>query len=348
MRSLRPWILGFVVLAVFVAVFRGGKLPLMPPAQVLAKLDYGWLIAAFFIFQVSVASKYGRIYYLVRPFAPIAWTRTLNIGAISGALVTLLPLRLGELARPALLREKGKLSALHLASTVAVERIVDGVAFGATLLGGLWLAPPRDVLPNKIGNLPVPVDLVLPAARWLTVGFMAALLVMAVAYSSRTWFLGLVERILEPISPKLAARVAKSIRFLVEGLEFLKDRKLSVPYLGLTILHIATHVWALQWLGYAVGLGDLGFIQSATLVGCLAIGFAFPNAPGFFGSVQLALYAGLGLYLEPTRILEEGAALTALFYAGFLLSVFGAAGVAVVSEYGLGGWSRLRQLGSDT
>jgi hypothetical protein len=151
-----------------------------------------------------------------------------------------------------------------------------------------------------------------------------------------------------PISAVLAERIGRSVSFLVEGLEFFRDPRLSGPYLALTVLHIVSHIYLIEWLGFAVGLHDLTFVQSTTLVGCLAIGFAFPNAPGFFGSVQLALYAGLGLYLDPSRILEEGAAFTALFYAGFLVSVLGAALVAALLEYGIGGLSKLSAVETQT
>jgi hypothetical protein len=50
----------------------------------------------------------------------------------------------------------------------------------------------------------------------------------------------------------------------------------------------------------------------------LALGFAFPNAPGFFGAVQLALYAGLANYVAPESVVHEGSVLVFIFYFSFL------------------------------
>jgi glycosyltransferase 2 family protein len=347
-KAARVWALAVAFVVLIVAVFRASDLPLLPSREVLGQVEWAWLGLALGAFLVSMNAKYARIFYLVRPFADIPFGRCLRIGAIAGALVTLLPLRLGEFARPALLREKGKVSGWHLTSTVAVERIFDGVAFGATLLVGLWLAPPHEPLPDRIGNLPVPVHLVPVLAYWLTAGFAGLLLFMAAAYLWQNAITVGLERTLGHVSLPLAARVGRLVASLVEGVSFLKHGRLSIPYLALTAIHILSHVFALEWLGFGVGLSELTFAESVTLVGCLAIGFALPNAPGFFGAVQLALYAGLGLYIAPERILAQGAALTSIFYCYFLVSVLAFALIALFAEYGPKGLSLLFSLGRGT
>jgi hypothetical protein len=53
----------------------------------------------------------------------------------------------------------------------------------------------------------------------------------------------------------------------------------------------------------------------------LGLAFALPNAPGFFGTIQLALYAGLAVYVTPNQVVTEGAALVFLFYVSYLSQV---------------------------
>jgi hypothetical protein len=86
------------------------------------------------------------------------------------------------------------------------------------------------------------------------------------------------------------------------------------------------------WLASAVGLPPLSFGESSVLVGVLAIGFALPNAPGFFGAVQLALYAGLALYVPPAAVVREGAGLVFIFYASYLGIVLGLALLGLLLE----------------
>src|SRR4029077_5918285 len=96
----------------------------------------------------SMLTKYARYYFLIAPFARIKWGRLMSISCIAMALITFLPMRLGEFARPAMLRERGKVSGWAVTGTVAAERIIDGVVFGAALLLGLVLAPPHKPTPD--------------------------------------------------------------------------------------------------------------------------------------------------------------------------------------------------------
>src|SRR5262249_11849207 len=53
--------------------------------------------------------------------------KLLAISSVGLMAILALPARLGELARPALLRKKGRVSASAVLGTVAVERVVDGL-----------------------------------------------------------------------------------------------------------------------------------------------------------------------------------------------------------------------------
>jgi hypothetical protein len=99
-----------------------------------------------------------------------------------------------------------------------------------------------------------------------------------------------------------------------------------------TVVSISGHVWAIQLLAKAVGLPELSFSEAMVVVGVLALGFAAPNAPGFFGSVQLALYAGMAVFVAPEHVVHEGAALVFLFYVTYLALVVALAALAFAVE----------------
>jgi uncharacterized membrane protein YbhN (UPF0104 family) len=331
--------MSLVLLGAFVAIFRAGSLPLLPPPGALDRLNISWLLLAALSLELSILLKYARYHFLVAPLAQISFGKILNIGSIAGALILILPLRLGEFSRPALLREKGKVSGWNITGTVAAERLVDGVLFGFTLLAGLAIARPQEPLPDRIGNLAVPVALVPKAAQAATVLFGGALLVMALLFWKQKW----VERFIHLTVGRLNARwgevLAHMSARLVEGARFLPKPGLALPYLFLSWLHVATHGLALVWGARAVGF-ELSFVESMTVTGVLALGFALPNAPGFFGAIQLALYAGMGLYVDPNVVVREGAAVTFFFYVGFVGFVLLNALIAAAIEYGP--WSRAR------
>ena len=164
----------------------------------------------------------------------------------------------------------------------------------------------------------MPAALVPRAAVVATSGFGVALVIMAAFYWWRAHARGATERVIGIFSPRLGTRVADIVSNMSEGFKFLPNLRYTVPYLAVTGVSILSHIWAIELLARAVGLTTLTFAQASVVTGVLALGFALPNAPGFFGAVQLALYAGLVLYVDPEQVTNAGAALVLLFYITYL------------------------------
>jgi hypothetical protein len=332
-KHARAIVASLALTAAFAFVMRAGALPVLPPEGTLHRL-VGVPAAGFALAMVaSMLAKYARVYFLIAPVARIPMRRIMNISCIAMALITFLPLRLGEMARPAMLRERGKVSGWAMTATVGAERIIDGVVFGLVLLGGLAFAPPHEPVPDHIGSLPVPAALVPRAAVTVTALFGIALVVMMIFYWRRELARRATERGLGVFSQKLAAKLVNVVVRLSEGLRFLTNLKYSGPYVAVTMLSVLANVWAVRLLAQASGIPALGFAESCTVLGVLAIGFALPNAPGFFGAVQLSLYAGLALYVAPEMITREGAGFVFVYYVGYLAVVVSLALVGLVLEY---------------
>jgi glycosyltransferase 2 family protein len=340
----RALVVSLALTAGFVLVMRAGALPVLPPRGTLAHLS-AWPAVGFIVAMlVSMLAKYARYYFLLAPVAPIPMRRIMSISCMAMALITLLPLRLGEMARPAMLRERGKVSGWAVTATVAAERIMDGVVFGVALLVGLALAPPHEPIPDHIGGLPVPAALVPRAAIIATAVFGLALSIMTVFYWRRTLARSLTQRVLGIFSRRLAAIVADVIERTSDGLRFLTNLRHTGPYLAVTLVSLGANVWAVNLLADAAGLPGIGLAESMVVLGVLAIGFALPNAPGFFGAIQLALYAGLALYLAPEMVTREGAAFVFVYYVTYLGVVLSLALGALVIQYALPDTSAAREL----
>jgi uncharacterized membrane protein YbhN (UPF0104 family) len=127
--------------------------------------------------------------------------------------------------------------------------------------------------------------------------------------------------------------VADIVERLSDGLRFLTNPRDTVLYLVVTALSIIANVWAIELLANAAGIPELTFAQAAVVLGLLALGFGLPNAPGFFGSVQLALYAGLAAYVTPQKVSAEGSVVVFLFYTSYLAIVVLLGAVSAVVEY---------------
>jgi hypothetical protein len=310
-----------------------GALPLFPPDGTLASVE-PWPLFAFVILQIlHVVIRAGRSWFLLAPIANVPVGRIMVINSIAVALVAFLPFRLGELSRPVMLREKGKLSAAAVTGTVGAERILDGVIFSTLLLIGLSLARPQALLDERVGGLPVSSALVPRAALLASIAFSAAFLGMVVFYRWRAFARRLTERLLGLVSHRFAERIASLMERLSDGLKFLTNLRHAGPYVGVTALALAFHLWSMKLLADAVGIPELTLTQTAVVVGVLALGFAVPNAPGFFGTVQLALYAGLAVYIQPAKVVHEGAALVFIFYVTYLTLIIAGAAIGLAIEY---------------
>lgn len=332
-RHARALVASIALAVGFGWVLQAGALPILPPAGTLARADLGLVALAALALLFSMVTRLARSHFLLAAIAPIAFRRVLGILAISLGLITFLPFRLGEVARPALLREKGKLSGWAITATVGAERIIDGLVFGALLLTGLAFARPHEPLPDHIGNLPVPAAFVPRAAQLATLGFGLAFVVMALFFWWRGFARRLTERVLGVFSPRLAGFVADAIERVSDGLRFLPSLRHTGPFLAVTAVSLGSHVLGLQLLADAVGLPELTFAQATVVLGVLALGFAVPNAPGFFGAIQLALYAGLAVYVDPEKVVREGAAFVFIFYLLYLALVVLVTVSGLVAEY---------------
>jgi hypothetical protein len=332
-RYLRPLAASLALAGGLAWVMKSGGLPFLPPKGTLAKVELLPFVGFVLGMLSQLLIRLGRVQFLLAPVARVPFWKVMVINGISIALITFLPLRLGEVTRPAMLREKGKLSAMAVTATVAAERILDGIVFSLMLLLGLWVAEPHLPLPTHIGDLPLSAALVPRAARLASVGFTGAFVLMVIFYVWRDFARRLTLRVVGAVSRTLAEKVANLLSHLSDGLKFLSNLRHALPYLAVTLIAIFAHVWAIQLLADAAGLPELTLAECSVIVGVLALGFAVPNAPGFFGAIQLALYAGLAVYIDPNKVAHEGALFVFLFYVTYLALIIVVALVALVSDY---------------
>lgn len=219
----------------------------------------------------------------VRPLGERDTWKVLRIGAIGNAAIVALPLRLGEVVRPALLARESPIPFSTAMGTAVVERVIDGLVIVALLAGTLLLvAEPTPLLWN--------------AALACAALFVGAAVTIAVFVVRRDLAVRAIRATLGRIRVSLADRVEALLGGFTAGLSSLWSGGVLWPYLALTVGYWGLNVVSLVVLARAFGF-ELGWWEGAGVMGILVAGILLPSGPGFFGNFQLFLAEGMRLVL---------------------------------------------------
>ncbi len=309
-----------------------GALPVLPDAAAQRQMSWAAIPLYALLFTVQLVVRAARWYWLLAPIHKVDMRRILLVSFVFYGATVALPFRMGEAVRPALIRQKDKLSAWAATGTVAAERVVDGLFASLILFFSLQLAQPLDPLPDTIGGLPVPAALV-PQAAYSAVALFAILFVaILVFYLWRNWARRTTERVIGIASPKLATWLAEKVDRLADGFRFLPQWRYSLPFLLATAVYWFLNAFGMWFLMRAAGLEQIEFAEAMAIMGVLSLGMLVPNAPGFFGTFQISVYAGLAMYRPAHEIVAAGS--VAVFWMYVLqvgLNLLGGI-IATVSE----------------
>ncbi len=291
-----------------------GGLPIIPPAAGFSKVE-PWAAPAYFVSLVGVhVVRAMRWRHLLRPLGEVRWRAVLATAWVGFAAVLFLPLRVGEIVRPYLVARHGEVKGWEAAGTVAGERVIDGLALSVVLFAALSLTTPIDPLPERVGDLLVPVAAIPKAAYTALVGFSICFLLLALFHFKRDWSVGLLRATVGVVSEKAAERLSTIAERLAKGLTFLPAGKHLLPFVLETACYWALNATGLWLLAQGCGLTPIGFWEACVLMGCLGIGILIPSGPGFFGVYQLSVYLGLAMFVATAEIAQAGAAFVFIAY----------------------------------
>jgi hypothetical protein len=214
------------------------------------------------------------------------------------------------------------------AGVVGAERIVDGLVLSSLLLGALLGADRVSPLPDHIGQLPIPAA-VIPGLAWAGVVVFGCLSIGMVAfYFWQSRLARLIEVVIGGISPGLARRISGAAVSVAGGLRFLRDGGAAARFGLLTVLYWganAAGIWLLLW---GCGLPSPSIGEAIVILGVLGLGLVVPNAPGFFGTFQIAAYSAMVLFYPLGDVTRAGSAFVFSLYVvqiGMILVAGGAA-----------------------
>jgi len=321
--------ISLAIAAFFVWALRAGAMPLVPERDAWNGLRI-WTVPAFVLgWAVVQVVRAARWKLLLQPLGEVSLRRVFSASFLGYLAILVFPVRAGEVVRPLLIVQGGKISPWAAAGTLAAERIVEGLVLSLLLLAALPLSSPLSPLPESIGDLPIRVSLIPHGANLAALGFTCALLVLVVFHVWKEPARRLVEWLLGGISPRLSQWTSSRLESLADGLTFLSGLRRALLFVSATLLYWLLNAGCTWLIGWGTGLPDFTFARAYVVTGVLAIfGVLMPNAPGFVGAYQFSLYAGLAIFYARERVLGAGALFVFLMYLAQVLVLVCLAGWA--------------------
>lgn len=231
-----------------------------------------WLPAIVAIPLLDISLRALRWKWLLPPEAKTKWADLFQILCIGLALNNILPLRLGELARAYLSRQKGKISFWTALATIFVERVLDSLVILGLFLAAasFWtLTPQLDQL-HQVGKI-------------LFVVLLLAL-VAVIFMPSLGWGL-------DPSAPSQGFDPVKSFRKLLRqfrlGAAALKSPARLAAVSALSLLAWLVNASIFLFTAKAMGLASVSYPHSLALLASAGASTMLPAAPGYFGTMEL-------------------------------------------------------------
>lgn len=197
-----------------------------------------------------------------------------------------LPFRAGEVLRSIAITRLTRTRLTSALSSIAAERLFDGVALVLILVFGLLLSG----LPSTtaIGNIRV-THIAVIAGITFGAGLIIAGLVVAFPQPAERLILKLVP------FPKLAAKLVAMIEGVVHGLSVVRSpaRMVGVLAWSLAIWLVNVSSFYIAFMAFDL---PVNFAGAMLMQGILAFAISAPSAPGFVGVFESAIKATLLLY----------------------------------------------------
>ena len=255
---------------------------------VLAGAHPFWILAGGLAVFASIVIRARRWVQLLRPVADVRLAAALSSTAIGVAATAVLPLRLGELVRPALLGRRTGIGLAPALSSVVLERLFDLLFVVLCFL-----------LLSIVYPLP---EVVRASARALAVTTASIFAVLVVAQHQRRTSERWLQAILAWLPARLAGRLRPVAGGLLDGLKGLADLRTV-----LVVCAFSACLWAVIALVFLCSILALDLtvplVPAALASVVIVAAFVFlPQAPGFVGTWQAGCVVALGLFGVPSDL----------------------------------------------
>ncbi len=252
--------------------------------------------------------------------------RLLTVSSVGFMFILALPARLGEFVRPALIREKGKVSASAALGTIAVERIVNGLIVSLFVFGAFFAQRHSPFAQSQGWMMPTAyVALGIFAAAMLFLGF-------ALKWPDETVRFSVRLTGARHYAPRLARVLEIKVRAMIDGFLVLKDRRNLIIFVLWSLVYWGANGIAFWVLARGFGL-HVPVIGAYAVTGLVAVGISLPNAPALMGQYQWFTQLGLTLYVGEELAKGRGLAFAIALWALQVVWYIGAGAISLATPY---------------
>lgn len=270
-------VVGVIIsIAFFAATLR--QVDLGAALRILVEVQPAWIVVALGLVALEVALRAARWQLLLRPFRTVPYRYAAGYLCVGYFANTLLPARLGDLARAMLAGRTFRIPRLATLGTIVVERLADGLTILAlVVVFGL-------------------------AVAGASTSVASALLLAAVGAAGLATFVGaaLVARRLRIHETRRGSAFLGFVRRIAVGATALRSTTTAVLVVALTLAAFGVAVGAFLATSVAVGV-SVSPLQAVVVMGSLALSTALPTAPGSLGTyefVGVAILTSFGVTPE--------------------------------------------------
>jgi hypothetical protein len=262
-----------------------------------------WVVPAYLLALVPFHGfRAIRWWWLVRGLGPVPAKDALLLGLAGYMWIAVLPLRIGELARPLLLAERGGIPVARSLGVVAVERVVDGLIVCAMFFAGAGVSQLGDSHPTA------------RAIAWSTMALFGGGLVLVLLLAWRpAAFAGALQSALARIVPRFGAALGRFATGVGEGLRQLPGRGALAWFVLVTLAYWASNVFGMWLLARGVGL-PLGPVDAMVVTAVMNLVLVAPGGPAQIGVFQGGVALGLALFVPAAVLADAGSVFTFILY----------------------------------
>ena len=250
----------------------------------LTEANYGIIFIVLILILFTYCIRAFRWQLFLLPIKKAKVSNLISTTIIGFSITTLLPGRLGEIARPCLLGIKENISKSCTFATVIVERLFDFITIFC--LFSLYLL----FKPASSGNSSQEQLILTAYKKGGIIGLsisLSLMLILIIIHLKTHWFQSLIDILTSRLPRKLSRRLRKPLKSFIEGLVII-DIKRNLPYLIMYSLGLWLAISLSYWLiMIAFGI-SLPFYFSLFIMTAAAIGALIPT-PGAVGGYHIAL-----------------------------------------------------------
>lgn len=246
-----------------------------------------WLFIYFLTLVPMHIFRVWRWSPLLRPLVRVDFWTLNRVSSVGFLAMFLLPFRLGELVRPALLASEAPIRRSPALATVVVERTVDGVLVAGFLAISLLFLPRTNS--GTYHEIQV--------ASYAALGIFASLVgLLVLVFAFRRRILLKAKPLLLCLSGRRVGGVLAGIleRFL-EGLSIFPDWKNFFLFLLGSLGYWGSNCTGLYILSLGFGL-DIPFVAAVAMMATVVVGMMIPNPPGNVGTFWYFMLKPLELH----------------------------------------------------